>query len=115
MPTRPPRHRPSPAQTRETKRVEYRGSASSRGYGAQWRKLRKMHLQANPVCVFCETHGRVVLATVVDHITPHKGDRRLLYDPHNLQSLCKTCHDSTKQKMERGTLRRVGIDGLPLP
>lgn len=38
---------------------------------------------------------------MVDHITPHKGDRGLFWDRNNWQALCKTCHD-TKTAAEDG-------------
>jgi 5-methylcytosine-specific restriction endonuclease McrA len=50
----------------------------------------------------CEAAGLTVAATVVDHITPHKGDAALFWDPANWQPLCKRCHDSTKQRLEKG-------------
>ena len=37
--------------------------------------------------------GRAVTATVVDHITPHRGNPILFWDEGNWQSLCKPCHD----------------------
>jgi 5-methylcytosine-specific restriction protein A len=36
----------------------------------------------------------VVLATVVDHIVPHRGDQRLFWDEANWAALCKPCHDA---------------------
>jgi len=33
------------------------------------------------------------MATVVDHITPHKGDNDLFWDRANWQSLCESCHN----------------------
>jgi 5-methylcytosine-specific restriction endonuclease McrA len=66
----------------------------------EWQRLRYHQLRANPVCKYCEAQGRVELATIVDHIKPHKGDEELFFDPDNLQSLCKTHHDSTKQREE---------------
>jgi hypothetical protein len=39
---------------------------------------------------------------VVDHIEPHKGDRRKFFDPRNLQSMTKECHDIFKQSQEKG-------------
>lgn len=38
---------------------------------------------------------------VADHIVPHRGDERLFWDEGNLQTLCKPCHDSKKQRAER--------------
>lgn len=59
--------------------------------------------------------GEMVGAEVVDHKIPHRGDLRLFLDPDNLQSLCKHCHDSHKQREERsGHLVGHGPDGLPL-
>jgi 5-methylcytosine-specific restriction endonuclease McrA len=37
---------------------------------------------------------------VADHIVPHRGNPRLFFDLHNLQTLCKTCHDTHKQRIE---------------
>ncbi len=48
---------------------------------------------------------RITLATVVDHIKPHKGDERLFFDINNLQPLCKPCHDRKTAK-EDGRWRR---------
>ncbi|MEM9765209.1 MAG: HNH endonuclease [Pseudomonadota bacterium] len=73
-----------------------RPSASARGLGADWRKIRARHLQKHPFCVRCGAP-----ATDVDHIIPRAiaPERRL--DPTNLQSLCSTCHSSWKQREER--------------
>jgi 5-methylcytosine-specific restriction protein A len=77
----------------------------------KWRDhIRPQHLKEHPLCVFCEKIGRVTAATVVDHIKPHKGDERLFYDRRNLQSLCKQCHDSNKQAMERSGVMKFAFD-----
>ncbi|TCK37987.1 HNH endonuclease [Paraburkholderia sp. BL8N3] len=81
---------------------------------SQWRKLRAAQLHAHPVCLMCLAQGFDVKATVVDHIRPHKGDTRRFYDPANLQSLCKTCHDSTKHLIELyGMTPGCDADGNP--
>lgn len=80
-----------------------RATACQRGYGRQWRKARESYLIANPLCVFCLARRLVVPATVVDHIIPHEGDQALFWDESNWQSLCKLCHDSDKQRMDRAT------------
>lgn len=41
----------------------------------------------------CLRAGRLVPATVVDHITPHKGNSELFWDSANWQSLCESCHN----------------------
>lgn len=94
----------------------YRGSAASRGYGNKWRKARAVFLSRpeNVFCVMCKAQGRMVAATVVDHIRPHKDDQALFWDESNWQPLCKPHHDSTKQRIELG--QQVGCDasGVPL-
>jgi len=63
----------------------------------------------------CEAQGRITLATVVDHIVPHRGDRDLFFDPTNLQSLCKPHHDGAKAQMERGGWSSMAdADGYPI-
>jgi 5-methylcytosine-specific restriction protein A len=41
----------------------------------------------------CLDEGRARMATVVDHIRPHRGDAALFWDPSNWQPLCKRHHD----------------------
>ena len=64
----------------------------------RWGEARKRYLQRNPLCVECLKIGRVVSATVVDHITDHKGDYNLFWDESNFQSLCVKCHNSKTAK-----------------
>ena len=70
-----------------------RGGAEARGYDSRWRKARTDFLHRNPLCVKCMAQGRITPATVVDHIIPHRGDRKLFWDEQNWQPLCKSCHD----------------------
>ena len=70
-----------------------RGNAEARGYNAEWRRARKAFLQQNPLCSECRKAGKLTPATVVDHIIPHRGDKRLFWDEKNWQPLCKSCHD----------------------
>jgi hypothetical protein len=52
------------------------------------------------------------LTTIADHVVPHKGDWND-FRLGELQSLCKQCHDSTKQLIERrGYSYETGTDGL---
>lgn len=82
---------------------------------ARWQRLREHVLTHSPLCHYCQRAGEVEPATVVDHIVPHKGDEVLFWDEANLQPLCKKCHDSDKQREERGqTVIRFGADGYPI-
>ncbi|MGB0972773.1 MAG: HNH endonuclease [Mycobacterium sp.] len=79
----------------ESKRIdERRGTAASRGYGHKWRAARSLFLVEHPLCVKCWDIGRLVAASVVDHITPHKGGDALFWSRSNWQALCKRCHDA---------------------
>lgn len=57
---------------------------------------------------------RLTVATVVDHIVPHKGDQTLFWNEANWQPLCKLCHDSLKQKQEHGKAVGCDVSGLPI-
>lgn len=50
----------------------------------------------------------MVAATVVDHITPHKGDKALFWQRANWQPLCKRCHDIKTAIEDGGFGRPVG-------
>jgi 5-methylcytosine-specific restriction endonuclease McrA len=78
-----------------------RPSARERGYNHEWRKTRAEYLTKHPHCRMCAKSGLIRLATVVDHITPHRGDKRLFWSRSNWQPLCAPCHNSTKQRQER--------------
>lgn len=67
----------------------------------RWRTIRAAQLMAEPFCRECARVGERVRATDVDHIKPHRGNKKLFYDTANLQSLCHACH-SRKTMAERG-------------
>ncbi|NPD14470.1 HNH endonuclease [Xinfangfangia sp. D13-10-4-6] len=118
MPSKPPRicrcgHRVAPkilcpceakrAAERKARFDKGRPSATQRGLGADWRKVRDAHLERHPRCRICgEDEGSLE----VDHIKPRRvaPERRL--DPTNLQTLCKPCHSRLKQREERRNTQR---------
>lgn len=82
-----------------------RGSAHSRGYGADWRAKRERVLDAEPLCRSCAREGRTAAAVDIDHIVPkHDGGTD---DLSNLQPLCHDCH-SAKTTREGRFGRRQG-------
>jgi 5-methylcytosine-specific restriction endonuclease McrA len=104
-------------------------SSTAKGYGYRWKLARADFLRRNPYCAFCSTPERGVAAVLVDHIKAHKlGDAKLSGDPErvaqawklfwdrtNWQPLCKLCHDSTKQRMEKsGRVLGCSAGGRPL-
>ena len=97
MPSKPPVHRPPAAKSaaavkRELDRL--RPSAARRGYGPRWRRARAAFLARHPLCASCQADGRLVPATVVDHVVPHRGDAALFWSKANWQGLCNPCHDA---------------------
>lgn len=72
-----------------------RGGSTARGYGARWRKRRKISMM-DPESAICRIHwevlGQVVPAEHRDHIVAKsKGGND---DDANLQWLCATCNSS---------------------
>lgn len=84
---------------RDREAADERGSASSRGYGANWRRLRLLVLNREPLCRRCERP-----ATDVDHILPRSSGGT--DDPSNLQALCHACHSSKTSTEDGGGFRR---------
>ena len=83
-------------------------------YDRAWQRRRAEQLRLHPLCAMCLSFdGRVTPANVADHITPHRGDAALFAGP--LQSLCKPCHDSRKQAIERGAPYLKGCDARGYP
>ncbi|CDM57624.1 MULTISPECIES: HNH endonuclease [Rhizobium] len=78
-----------------------RPSARDRGYNYEWRKARLEYLASHPHCRECSKSGITRLASVVDHIIPHRGDKNLFWHRANWQPLCAPCHNSFKQRQER--------------
>jgi 5-methylcytosine-specific restriction protein A len=96
LPVKPPVHRPAGVRSAvEVKRAldRERPSAARRGYGPRWRRARAAFLARHPLCAACRAQGRVVPATIVDHVVPHRGDQRLFSDTSNWAPSCKPCHD----------------------
>ena len=92
-----------------------KATSTQRGYGYAWQQARLVHLNAHPLCVYCERDDRVTAASVVDHVIPHRGDMTLFWDRTNWQSLCKHCHDSHKQRFEKsGRVFGCTEDGQPI-
>jgi 5-methylcytosine-specific restriction endonuclease McrA len=86
-----------------------------RWYGLNvWKIRRKFQLQREPLCRFCASEGRTMIATVADHIVPHGGEWNA-FRLGALQSLCRDCHERTKKLVElRGYDPAMGPDGFPL-
>ena len=97
------------AKAKQRRYDEQRGTAAQRGYGARWRRLRKMVLARQPLCAdpfgVHREHGETVPATEVDHIVAKDqgGDDSM----DNLQGLCKSCHSEKTWREKHGQLPLV--------
>jgi 5-methylcytosine-specific restriction enzyme A len=85
-----------------------RPSPTARGYDGRWRRIRANVLSAEPLCRQCLADGRVVVATVVDHIRPLRDGGTHARD--NLQPLCESCHNK-KSAREGNAIRRAEGEG----
>jgi 5-methylcytosine-specific restriction protein A len=90
-----------------------RESSTKRGYGSKWQNYRRHWLRLHPLCgdradgassehSECVRAGRTTAASDVDHITPHRGDKRLFWASTNHQSLCHVCHSSKTASEDGG-------------
>jgi 5-methylcytosine-specific restriction protein A len=83
-------HRPLVRQQQD----QHRPSAAARGYDSDWRRRRAEFLAEHTECARCSEPSRIV-----DHITPLSAGGA--DDESNWQALCKQCHDSWKQSIDR--------------
>lgn len=80
--------------------LDYRVSASKRGYGRRHQRLRKIVLARDPICKLCHREA----TTDSDHIVPlSQGGKDEL---SNLQGACHSCH-SRKTATEDGGFGNV--------
>ena len=114
-PLRPCRHPGCPELTREGYCSRHKPKRAGRRASAEYHawynlpvwtdELRPAQLLREPWCRECAKRGLRTRATVVDHITPHRGEWKLFIDPANHQSLCKHHHDQ-KTAMEQAEEQR---------
>lgn len=120
MPGKPrsfrPAHLPSPEDAAHIYERR-RGSARQRGYTSEW-DVASRAFRSDPdhvLCVGCSAVKRVQVATVTDHVIPHRGDMDLFWDQANWQGACGPHHDIVKARLEamfdRGL---IGPEGLRL-
>lgn len=119
----PPTHDPkgrTPAQRlRERNAIHDKRREREKPYRAwyrtpRWRELRAFILRRDPSCRMCLHEGRITPACVADHLVEHEGDQVLFWDTLNIWGLCKTCHNSAKQRIEKalGTKSKEQVQGV---
>jgi 5-methylcytosine-specific restriction protein A len=87
---------------RERQRGTLRRATTPAYYSGEWRRIRAAHLARYPTCQHCNRP-----ADVVDHIFPLRFGGT--HSPHNLQSLCNSCH-AAKSGKERALDRQPQLD-----
>ena len=101
-----------------------RESRQSRGYGAEWEKVRALvYKRDSGLCQACLREDRVTAGKEVDHIVPKAEAARRGWtqaqtdDPGNLELLCTPCHER-KTARDNGKAYRpkiqFGPDGWPI-
>ena len=77
---------------------------------AQWQRLRQStFLRDRYTCQMCRCIEGNTSRLICDHKQPHRGDERLFFDPTNLWTLCKPCHDTVKQQEEQDSVHQRGV------
>lgn len=74
-----------------------RPSARQRGYTREWQAARADYLQRHP---YCRHDGCGRPATIVHHVTAHRGNQRLFWDRSNWMPVCEPCHNGPVQSQE---------------
>jgi len=65
---------------------------------ARWQKVRRKKIKRDPLCEHCAEAGITKPADLVDHIIPLKVDWSLRLRLDNLQSLCRSHHQTKSAK-----------------
>lgn len=81
---------------------------------ARWQRLRLAVFYRDGYACQMPGCGRLEPNTsllVADHKRPHRGIEALFWDEANVQTLCKSCHDSKKQALERQADRQASQNG----
>lgn len=65
----------------------------------RWKLRRAAQLKREPKCRYCAAMGKSRIATVANHVIPHRGDEYLFWHG-KLESVCKACHDARVQRAE---------------
>ncbi|BCG72688.1 hypothetical protein MesoLj113a_38460 [Mesorhizobium sp. 113-1-2] len=90
-----------PANERERSAFRSKTEISMRWYNsARWKKLRmSVLIRDRFTCRMCRRVEPDTSKLVADHVIPHRNDPVKFWEG-KLQTLCRTCHSTAKQKAE---------------
>lgn len=95
-------HAPMAEQERLSRQRQYnryeRDPEVVKKYNGYYKKLRKLYIEAHPLCEECLKRGQLTPAVEVHHIKPVKWGGKHSFD--NFMALCQSCH--TKLDREIG-------------
>ena len=75
------------------------GTSGDVRHTGAWQRLRIQALNRDHwLCRWCLGEGRLTPATEVHHLIPVETDPSRALDLDNLVSLCRVCHEGTKQR-----------------
>jgi 5-methylcytosine-specific restriction protein A len=110
---------PEHTQRKPSRRPSTAYEAKAKAFYASmtWRKLSEYHRTRSPLCVACESIGRVTVGDVADHIVEIKDDWSLRAEPTNLQTLCHSCHNTKTAQVKgaRGAQKTTTNNTPPQP
>jgi hypothetical protein len=106
MPSKPPNARAAQSAAASVRYDAERAKRQAKVWhnSARWLRKRDAQLRDEPLCRMCKRDGTVTVATICDHVIPHRGDYDLFWNGET-QSLCATHHASEKQREEAASLR----------
>ena len=92
--------------------ISEKTKANSKFYNTSyWKQQRINQLSQKPLCASCLLDGRVVQATVVDHIFPHRQNSEK-FKINNFQSLCVSCHTNKTLEENNGKYLYYSPNGI---
>ena len=85
----------------------WRGSPASRGYDADWRRVRLQALERDRhLCQDCLLRKILTPAEEVHHVIPIELAPHLRLELDNLRSLCKPCHSAITARVSIAVPKR---------
>lgn len=104
MPISPPIHRPKGYKPKEKWQRSNKNegkTTTQRGYGAKWRKIRKVVIARDMgLCQRCIRSGTVKAFDAVDHKVPKARGGTDQLD--NLECICNPCHTDKTNNEDKG-------------
>ena len=75
---------------------------------ANWQRLRRRKLSADPLCYPCQLRGRIVAADTIDHVKAIADGGHPFPDLDGLMSMCARCHNEKTRAQDHPTSKASG-------